>query len=138
MTKRHIAALSTVAVLFAAPASAQDFELGDPATGEKVFRQCMACHAVGEGAANKIGPELNELFGRVPGSLPDFQYSDAMVEYGKDKVWTAALLDEYLAAPRKVVPGTKMAYPGLRKEDDRAHVIAYLAQFDPEGAEVAQ
>lgn len=124
--RNRVRTLAAMMVLVAAPALAQD---GDPAAGEKVFRQCMACHAVGEGAANKIGPELNELIGRVPGSLEGYQYSPAMVEYGQSHVWDAETLDGYLAAPRQVVPGTKMAYPGLRKDDMRADLIAYLATF---------
>ena len=130
-------ALMAVFVGAAGPVLAQDELLGDAAAGERVFRACMACHAVGEGAQNKIGPHLNDVFGRVPGSLEDFQYSPAMVAYGEAHVWDAQTLSDYLAAPRQVVEGTKMAYAGVRKDDQRADLLAYLAQFDAQGAEVS-
>ncbi len=119
---------AVVAAALAAPtlALAQD---GDPAAGEKAFRICMACHAVGERATNRVGPELNEIIGRQPGHLEGYQYSPAMVKFGDGKVWDAALLDEYLAAPRQVVQGTKMAFPGVRDAKQRADLIAYLATF---------
>jgi cytochrome c len=103
------------------------------AAGEKVFRKCQACHAVGEGAANKVGPQLNALFGRKPGSLPDYKYSEAMVAFGQDKVWDEATLTPYLENPRGVVKGTKMVFPGLKKPEEIQAVLAYLATFDPEG-----
>ena len=100
------------------------------AAGEKVFKKCKACHAVGEGAKNKVGPQLNDLFGRVPGSTEGYKYSKAMVAYGDGKVWEEELLAAYLAAPKKVVKGTKMSFAGLKKEDDIANVIEYLETFD--------
>ena len=103
------------------------------AAGEKAFRKCQACHAVGEGAANKVGPQLNALFGRKPGSLPDYKYSEAMIAFGQDKVWDEATLTPYLQNPRGVVKGTKMAFPGLKKDEEIQAVLAYLATFDPEG-----
>lgn len=118
--------LSALALPASLPALAQD---GDAASGERVFRQCMACHAVGEGAQNKIGPQLNELIGRQPGSLESYTYSPAFVAFGEGKTWDAALLNEFLAAPRSVVKGTKMAYPGLRNDKQRADVIAYIESF---------
>lgn len=131
--RNEVRGLALGMVLLASPALAQDALTGDPAAGEKVFRQCMACHAVGEGAANKVGPELNGIIGRTPGTLEGYTFSPAMIAFGDGHVWDAATLDEYLAAPRNVVKGTKMAYPGLRKDDMRADVIAYLAQFDDNG-----
>ena len=103
------------------------------ANGEKVFRKCQACHAAGEGAKNKVGPVLNDLFGRKPGSLPDYEYSQAMVEFGQDKVWDEATLTKFLHDPRGVVVGTKMAFPGLKKDEEIEAVLAYLATFDPDG-----
>ncbi|WP_172326924.1 cytochrome c family protein [Mangrovicoccus sp. HB161399] len=123
-----IIALSLAALSLALPAVAQ--EGGDPAKGEKVFRKCMACHAVGPDAKNKVGPELNGIVGRVTASAPDFKYSDAMIAKGADgHVWTPEELDAYLADPKAFVPGNKMAFAGLRKEQERADVIAYLATF---------
>lgn len=108
---------------------------GDPAEGEKIFRRCQACHAVGEGAANKVGPELNGVVGRVPGTLESYSYSPAMVTFGEQNVWNTETLQTFLENPRKVVPGTKMAFPGLRKEEDLNNIVAYLAQFDETGAQ---
>ena len=109
----------------AASAWAQDADLA--AKGEKVFKRCAACHMVGEGAENRVGPEMNGLNGRVAGSLPDFKYSDAMVKAGQDGlVWTDDTLFQYLENPKKLVPGTKMAFAGLKSEDDRHAVIAYI------------
>ena len=111
------------AACFAAPAYAQD-----AAAGANVFKRCMSCHAVGEGAKNKVGPQLNDLFGRVAGSLPDYKYSNAMIEVGQNGlVWTPATLSPYLHKPKEQVPGTKMAFAGLPKAEDRANLVAYLA-----------
>nr|WP_245866458.1 cytochrome c family protein [Kandeliimicrobium roseum] len=103
---------------------------GDAAKGERVFRKCMACHAVGEGAKNKVGPELNGVVGRAAASVEDFKYSPAMQEKGEGGlVWDAGTLDAFLTNPKDYVPGTKMAFPGLKKDGERADVIAYLATF---------
>ena len=108
---------------------------GDAAAGEKVFRKCMACHAVGEGATNKVGPVLNGVVGRHAAAIEDFNYSDAMAEKGEEGlVWDPEHLIAYLENPRDYVPGTKMSFPGLRKEEDRADVVAYLSTFNAEGA----
>ena len=105
------------------------------AAGEKVFKKCKACHAVGESAKNKVGPQLNDLFGRVPGSIEGYKYSKAMVAYGKDgKVWDEENLAAYLAGPKKVVKGTKMSFAGLKKPDDIANIIEYLKTFDADVA----
>lgn len=129
-------AASVALTLSATAAGAQDLTAGDAAAGERIFLKCGACHAVGEGAAHKLGPHLNDVFGRVPGGMPDYDYSAAMVAFGEGKVWTPELMADYLRAPRQVVDGTKMAFLGLRKEEDQADIIAYLAQFDPDGTEV--
>lgn len=104
---------------------------GDPAAGAIVFKKCAVCHAIGPGAVNKVGPELNGVVGRPAGSVPDYNYSQA--NKGSGIVWDEAILTEYLADPRGVVPGTKMTFAGLRNETDIANVIAYLAQFGPDG-----
>jgi cytochrome c2 len=94
------------------PSRAQD----DPAAGEKVFKRCTARHAIGEGAQNKVGPELNGLIGRAAGSLEGFSYSDAMVEAGAGGlVWSAETLSTYLENPKAMVPGTKMTFGGLKR-----------------------
>lgn len=121
------------AALLAASASAQ--AEGDAAAGEKVFRKCMACHAVGEGAKNKVGPNLNGVVDAGWGHVDDFKYSKPLLE-GKEagKVWDKATLDAYLTNPKDIIPKGKMAFAGLKKEDERADVIAYLAQFALDGS----
>ena len=101
----------------------------DAAAGEKVFAKCKACHVADEDK-NKIGPTLKGVIGRTVGTLEGYKYSPAMVEAGKGgMVWDEATLAEYLKAPKEVVKGTKMAFPGLKKDEDLANVIAYLKQF---------
>lgn len=99
--------------------------------GEKVFKKCKACHAVGPGAKNKIGPSLNGVVGAKAGVHEGYKYSKAMMESGL--TWDNATLDEYLTKPRAKVPGTKMIFAGLRKKADRDNLIAYLATFAADG-----
>jgi len=106
---------------------------GDPAKGERVFKKCAACHAVGEGAKNKVGPQLNGIVGKAWGQVADYKYSKNLIELGDGKVWDEETLDVYLTKPKDVIPKGKMAFAGLRKEADRDNVIAYLAQFKEDG-----
>jgi cytochrome c len=118
-----VAAIS-IAPFFASPSLAQD-----AAAGEKVFAKCKACHVANEDK-NKIGPSLKGLIGRTAGTHAGFKYSPAMVEAGKGGlVWDEAKLSEYLKDPKAMVKGTKMAFVGLKKDDEIANVIAYLKQF---------
>ena len=111
----------------------------DTAAGEKVFAKCKACHAVGEGAKNKVGPELNGIVGRTAGSLPDYKYSKAMEGKGAEGlIWDEASLAAYLADPRGFVKGTKMAFAGLKKPEDLENIIAYLATFAADGSKAAE
>jgi cytochrome c len=103
----------------------------DAAAGEKVFLKCKACHQIGEGAKNAVGPVLNGVVGRKAGTYPGYSYSDANKNSGI--TWDEATLKEYLKNPRGKVPGTKMLFPGLTKESDIDNVIAYLKQFGPDG-----
>ncbi|MFA3916371.1 c-type cytochrome [Ruegeria hyattellae] len=108
---------------------------GDTAKGEKVFRKCKACHAVGEGAENKVGPVLNGIVGRQVGTVDGFSYSDTLVALSDGGlVWTPEELAAFLTKPRDYAKGTKMSFAGLRKEDERVNVIAYLATFENEGS----
>ena len=103
---------------------------GDAAKGEKVFNKCKACHMVGDNAKKRVGPPLNNIIGAKAGAQEDYKYSSAMVKAGEDGlVWDDEKLAAYLEKPKDVVPKTKMAFPGLKKESDRADVIAYLKQF---------
>src|SRR5262249_16467565 len=104
---------------------------GDAEAGKQVFKKCHACHNVGEGAHNAVGPVLNGIVGRKAGTYEGYNYSDANKNSGI--TWDAAGLDEYLKDPKAKVPGTKMAFPGLPNDKDRADVIAYLATFGPDG-----
>ncbi|MEZ5846550.1 MAG: cytochrome c family protein [Geminicoccaceae bacterium] len=96
---------------------------GDAAKGEKVFRKCKACHDA-ESEKNKVGPHLVGIIGRPAGTVDGFKYSDAMANSGI--TWDAATIDAYIAEPKTYVEGNRMAFPGLKKEEDRADVIAYL------------
>ena len=128
-------ALASAMCLLAAPAAAGEHVAGDPAAGEKVFRKCMACHQVGEDAKNRVGPTLNGIVGARMAQVEDFEYSPAMVELGEEgRVWTPADLDAFLEKPRTWVPGIKMTFAGLRKEEERRDVIAYLAGFREDGS----
>ncbi|MGF1607089.1 MAG: c-type cytochrome [Rhodothalassiaceae bacterium] len=115
-----LAALSLTALT--APAA---FAEGDPAKGEIVFKRCAACHVVEEGV-NRIGPSLHGVFGRTSGSVEGFRYSNAMAS--ADIVWTEETIKEYLQNPRTYVPGNRMAFPGLRNEQQLDDLIAYLKQ----------
>lgn len=122
---RLIAFLAAIpmAVAWAGQSQAQD-----AAAGEKVFTKCKACH-VADQDTNKVGPSLKGVIGRTAGTHADFKYSTAMIDAGKGGlVWDEAKLTEYLKDPKAMVKGTKMAFPGLKKDDEIANVIAYLKQ----------
>ena len=96
---------------------------GDPAKGEQVFKRCQACHVVNQ-PTNRVGPHLVGVIGRKSGSVEGFKYSDA--NKNSNATWDEATLDKYLADPKAFMPGNKMAFPGLKKPEERADVIAYL------------
>jgi len=99
---------------------------GDAAKGGVVFKKCMACHTA-DAAQNKVGPYLKGVVGRPTASIEGYSYSKAMKAKGQEgQVWDEATLDVYLTDPKKLVPGTKMVFVGLKKPDERADVIAYL------------
>lgn len=106
---------------------------GDAMAGAKVFKKCMACHMAGPDAENSVGPALNGIVGRKAGTYPDYNYSSAIRDSGL--VWDEPTLTTYLRAPRKVVPGTRMTFAGLKKDKDIADVIAFLKQFDANGTQ---
>ncbi|MCG6901137.1 MAG: cytochrome c family protein [Rhodobacter sp.] len=118
----------------AAGADSHEFEItGDAAAGEKVFRKCKACHQVGPDAQNKVGPVLNAVLGRAAGMVEGFKYSSGMTDKAAEGlVWTPDTLDGFLTKPKDYIPGTKMTFVGLRKEQERLDLIAYLAGFPAE------
>lgn len=102
----------------------------DADKGEKVFKKCKACHKVEAGKKSPVGPNLNGVIGRTAGTGDFKRYSKAMRQAGENGlVWDEKALADYLTAPKKFLKGTKMAFPGLKKEKDRDNVIAYLKQF---------
>ena len=127
MTKKHVLAAATVLTvgLGASHALAE----GDAAAGETVYNQCAACHAVEEGV-NRVGPSLYGIMGRDAGSLEGFAYSDARKDSGI--TWDEETLSAYLEDPRGYIPGNRMPYGGLKDEQQRADLIAYLATLGAE------
>ena len=118
--KRSVAVLAFG--LFAALpgiAAAQDAD-----AGEKVFNQCKACHTIETGGPNRVGPNLHGIVGRASGSVETFKYSDAMK--GAGLTWDEANLDKYLNDPKAAVPGNKMAFAGVKNEQARKDLIAFL------------
>jgi cytochrome c len=121
------AAIITAMAVVPAPANAA----GDPGKGESVFKVCRACHRVGPGARTILGPQLNGVVGRKAASLTGYAYSAAMK--GSELTWDDATLAQLLRSPRAFVPGTRMTFAGIRKDEDIADVIAYLKTFDANG-----
>jgi len=121
-TKWLIMAAATAALAFSGAAARAD---GDAAKGEKVFAKCKACHDISEGK-NKVGPTLKGLIGRTAGTVEGYSYSDANKNSGI--VWGPETLKPYLADPKAVIPGTKMSFAGLKKEEDIENIIAYIVE----------
>jgi cytochrome c len=115
-----LAALALLAV--SPPALAQ----GDPAKGKNVFKRCQVCH-VHDAKTNKVGPHLGDVIGRKAASVEGFKYSEAMTKKGAEGLtWTEENLAAYLKDPKGFIPGNKMVFVGLKKDDELADVIAYL------------
>ncbi len=123
---------ATVAMaVLAIAALAQSARAQDAAAGEQSFKKCFPCHSIGEGAKNKVGPELNGIDGRHSGSAADYNYSDA--NKGSGIVWNQEVFLDYIKDPRAKIPGTKMIFPGIKNEKEAGDLWAYLKQFDAEG-----
>ncbi len=99
-------------------------EAGDEKKGAKVFKKCKACHTIKEGGKNKVGPNLYGMVGRKAAQVEGYKYSKAMK--ASDVTWDEATLDKFLTKPKKMMKKTKMAFSGLKKEKQRADLIAYL------------
>lgn len=117
-------------------------EFGDADRGAAKFKKdCSKCHQVGEGAKNRVGPELNGVFGRAAASVEGFKYSKGLKREGSDGlIWTIEKLDAYIANPRALVSKTRMSYRGMKDADDRADLLAYLRIFsdDPQNIPEAE
>jgi len=121
-------AMLCAALILAATAQAR---AQDAAAGEQSFKKCFPCHSIGEGAKNKVGPELNGLDGRHSGTAPGYSYSDANKNSGI--VWNEETFEQYIKDPRAKIPGTKMIFPGISNAKERDDLWAYLKQFGPDG-----
>jgi cytochrome c len=122
---RLLPALPLLALL-AASAQAQDIE-----AGQRSFNKCRACHQIGEGARNLVGPQLNGLIGRHSGSAEGYAYSAANQNSGL--VWDEATFTDYIKDPKAKIPGTKMIFAGIKNEKEIADLIAFLKQYDKDG-----
>ena len=122
----HLRALSVAGIVVAAMSLVPEIALAqDAAEGEKVFRrQCFICHTTDKGGPTKQGPNLFGIVGRKTGTVEGFRYSEANKK--ADITWSPETLDPYLTNPRKVIPGTKSAFAGLTKAEDRKNLIAFL------------
>ncbi|WP_371125829.1 cytochrome c family protein [Bosea sp. (in: a-proteobacteria)] len=115
-----------IAPVMALPAAAQDL-----AAGERSWNKCRACHQIGEGAKNIVGPQMNGLFGRVAGSVEGYSYSAANKNSGI--TWDEAVFADYIKDPRARIPGTKMVFAGIKNEKEIVDLTAFLKQFGADG-----
>jgi len=127
MKLTKFATIATLMTVMAAPVLAE----GDADKGKKVFNKCKACHAIGDGAKNKVGPILNDVIDNPAGQNPDFKYSSALTEAAEGGlVWDTDAMTAFLTKPRDFMDGTKMSFAGLRKESDIENILAYLRSFE--------
>lgn len=140
MIRFSVFSLPVVAVgLMLTAATAFSADGGDPAAGEKLFAQCKACHQVGATAKNRVGPHLNELFGRAAASVEGFRYSKALERAGANGLeWHAESLSDYIEDPRTFARGTRMSYRGMKDPGERANLIAYLRTFSGNPADIPE
>lgn len=121
---KRIFLMLSVSILAAFSFSAASYADGDAVKGKKVFKKCKACHTVDKDGKNLVGPNLFHIVGKKAAQREGFKYSSAMAESGL--TWDEATLDVYLTKPKALVPKTKMTFVGLKKDKQRADVIAYL------------
>jgi cytochrome c len=127
MIKMNLGALVVVTSLAAASSAPAQ----DSAAGKTSFNKCIACHAVGDGAKNKVGPQLNGLDGRKSGTAADYNYSDANKNSGI--TWNKDQFLDYIKDPKAKIPNTKMAFAGIKNEKEAADLWAFIAQYDKDG-----
>lgn len=137
MARRALLALAFTAA-GASPLAAD--AIGDAARGETLFqRQCSACHQIGEGAINRVGPRLTGLFGRRAAAVADFTYSKSMARMGSDGLtWTLETLDAYIANPKALVSGTRMNYRGMADPEARAALLAFLREWSDKPRDIPE
>ena len=123
---RRMTMMAALALAAAGTAHAQDV-----GAGERSFAKCRACHQMGETAKNGIGPQLNGMFGRKAGTIPGYSYSQPNKDSGL--TWDDAVFAEYIKDPKAKIPGTKMAFAGIKNDKEIADLTAYLKQFDAAG-----
>ena len=116
----------TLLIAGASAARAQDVT-----AGKTSFNKCLACHAIGEGARNKVGPQLNGLNGRKSGTAEGYSYSDANKNSGL--TWDATTFKDYIKDPKAKIPGTKMIFIGIKNENEVNDLWAFIAQYDKDG-----
>ena len=124
-----LAAASFIAVTTSA--TLQNAAAHDVEKGQRSFNKCLPCHAIGPGAQNKVGPELNGLDGRRAGAVATFNYSEANKKSGI--VWNEATFKDYIRSPQAKIPGTKMTFAGITNPREIDDLWAYLKQFDANG-----
>src|SRR6202043_3445078 len=121
----------SVLVVIASSTTASAALAQDAAAGKTSFNKCLPCHAVGEGAKSKVGPELNGLDGRKSGTAADYSYSDANKNSGI--TWDKDQFLDYIKDPKAKVPGTKMFFGGIKNEKEANDLWAYISQYDKDG-----
>ena len=126
--KKNIPSALALIAWFAAGSNAM---AQDVAAGKTSFNKCMACHSIGEGAKNKVGPELNGLDGRKSGTAEGYSYSDGNKNSGI--TWNESEFKEYIKDPKAKIPGTKMIFPGIKNEKEINDLWAFLGQHDKDG-----
>jgi cytochrome c len=136
--EEHIMKNLTLSALLviATSAAASNALAQDVAAGKTSFNKCLACHSIGDGAKNKVGPELNGLDGRKSGTVEGYSYSDANKNSGI--TWNEAQFKEYIKDPKAKVPGTKMAFAGIKNENEINNLWSFVSQFDKDGKIKAQ
>ena len=127
MKKTTLSAL----IVLAASTHASGALAQDAAAGKTSFNKCLACHAIGEGAKNKVGPVLNGLDGRKSGTVEGYSYSDANKNSGI--TWGKDVFLEYIKEPKAKIPGTKMVFAGIKNENEANNLWAYVSSFDKDG-----
>jgi len=122
---------SSALIVIAAMTAASSAQAQDAAAGKTSFNKCLACHAIGEGAKNKVGPELNGIDGRKSGTAEGYSYSDANKNSGI--TWNKDQFLDYIKDPKAKIPSTKMAFAGIKNEKEAGDLWAFLAQYDKDG-----